>query len=205
LQSRKLKVKIEFARSLCHLRCTAVNKSRLSSYHRGLSWSWWIPRSSHLHSHVIIYGCTSVLSQPRQWLENLVPSPFSRTEYSSGCFFQSDNGQKLYDAARFGDVDTLEALLSQRDTDINYRAPVSVGEFYSAMFSSNGLNQVQRCMMTQSGRTALHLAVQKGHKDVLLLLLRRGANASVRDLVRANPSFLCSFSSNHTNTLYFVN
>ena len=36
----------------------------------------------------------------------------------------------------------------------------------------------------QYGRTPLHLACENGHKDVALMLIERGANATEKDGVR---------------------
>jgi ankyrin repeat protein len=74
----------------------------------------------------------------------------------------------------------IRILLKQPTVDINYQGAVRI--IVLVVFVVQVLNGFL-VPTAQSGRTALHLAVQKGHYDVVRLLLRRGASTELRNLV----------------------
>mmetsp|Transcript_42480 Transcript_42480/g.73910 ORF Transcript_42480/g.73910 Transcript_42480/m.73910 type:complete len:113 (-) Transcript_42480:377-715(-) len=67
-----------------------------------------------------------------------------------------DDSKEFYNAVRFGDSDKASALLKVPGVNINYQGA--------------------------SGRTALHLAVQKGDYQFIRYLLKKGADVHIRDM-----------------------
>lgn len=74
----------------------------------------------------------------------------------SSCQNQDDLNQKFYEASVKEDLKTMQSLL-QKGADVNFQSP------------------------THNNETALHAAVDKEYRDIVLWLLKKEANANLKN------------------------
>lgn len=97
----------------------------------------------------------------------------------------------------------IRTLLKQPNVDINYQGAVTV--YFQLYFGQYHRYCALMCFTSQSGRSALHLAVQKGHNDVVRLLLRRGANTELRNLVSFSLPRVHEATAMHACAVFHLN
>jgi ankyrin repeat protein len=88
----------------------------------------------------------------------------------------------LHCAAEEGHADVVRLLL---DRSANIGAPMSVSE--SAVIEGNEMKVTyDECLTNQSGMNSLHRAAMRGHLEVVRLLLDRGVDIHIKNIVCRN-------------------
>lgn len=97
--------------------------------------------------------------------------------------------QELFDAARKGEVDVVDKILSLR---------LKKGNSLASLRKIPGVN-----VQDASGYTPLHFASLNGHRDVVRVLLQNDANVNIVDKKGCSPLHLASWAG-HYDIVNFI-
>lgn len=107
--------------------------------------------------------------------------------------FMKANPHSLHAAARYGDLDDIQALLDQ-NTDINSKdacgwSPLHTAAYHNQMICIRYLIERNAYLnaKTNAGLTPTHVAAMNGHNSSLECLLEAGADSNLTDLYRTSP------------------
>ncbi|EGG15291.1 hypothetical protein DFA_10125 [Cavenderia fasciculata] len=93
-------------------------------------------------------------------------------------------GQKLRDAAKSGDIETVKKIVKESPTSVNYKdrtgyTPLHMASMYVFKLWFNmhdSLSLTQKISFHQSSCSHHHMINRFGHKDIIQILLENGAD-----------------------------